>query len=89
MSIATRALSRNGVDILCGDATVLSDIETVLGGELADMCFSDPPYNVNYANSADKKRRSKNRPILNDLAISCSAWPTSMPLSAAKLRSRA
>jgi DNA modification methylase len=52
--------------VLCGDATVLSNVETVLGGELADMCICDPPYNVNYANSADKKRRGKSRPILND-----------------------
>jgi DNA modification methylase len=52
--------------VLCGDATVLADVESVLGGELADMCFCDPPYNVNYANSADQKRRGKNRPILND-----------------------
>ena len=36
--------------VLCGDATVLADVETVLGGELADMCFTDPPYNVNYGN---------------------------------------
>ncbi len=52
--------------VLCGDATVLSDVETVLGGELADMCFTDPPYNVNYANSAKDKQRGKNRAILND-----------------------
>jgi DNA modification methylase len=52
--------------VLCGDATVLADVESVLGRELADMCFCDPPYNVNYANSADQKRRGKNRPILND-----------------------
>ena len=52
--------------VLCGDATVLPDIETVLGGELADMCFCDPPYNVNYANFTDKKRGGKSRPILND-----------------------
>jgi DNA modification methylase len=52
--------------ILCGDATVLSDVEAVLGGELADMCFTDPPYNVNYANSEKEKRKGKNRPILND-----------------------
>src|SRR3546814_14131320 len=30
------------------------------------MCFTDPPYNVNYANSAKDKLRGKNRPILND-----------------------
>jgi DNA modification methylase len=52
--------------VLCGDATVLSDVEKLLGGELADMCFTDPPYNVNYANSAKDKLRGKNRPILND-----------------------
>jgi len=52
--------------VLCGDATVLGDVEKVLGGELADMCFCDAPYNVNYANSAKDKLRGKNRPILND-----------------------
>ena len=29
--------------VLCGDARVLADVEKVLGGELADMCFTDPP----------------------------------------------
>jgi DNA modification methylase len=52
--------------VLCGNATVLADVEKVLGGELADMAFTDPPYNVNYANSAKDKRKGKNRPILND-----------------------
>jgi DNA modification methylase len=52
--------------ILCGDATVLADVEKILGGELADMCFTDPPYGVNYANSAKDKQRGKHRPILND-----------------------
>ena len=33
---------------------------------LADMAFTDPPYNVNYANSAKDKQRGKSRPILND-----------------------
>ena len=37
--------------LMCGDATVLADVERVLGGQLADMTFTDPPYNVNYANS--------------------------------------
>jgi hypothetical protein len=32
--------------VLCGDATVLGDVERVLGGQLADMTFCDPPYNV-------------------------------------------
>jgi DNA modification methylase len=52
--------------VLCGDATVRADVARLLDGELADMAFTDPPYNVNYANSAKDKLRGKNRPILND-----------------------
>ena len=51
--------------VLCGDARVLADVEKVLGGEFADMCFTDPPYNVNYANSK-QQLRGKKRPIMND-----------------------
>jgi DNA modification methylase len=52
--------------LLCGDATVLADVERVLGGQLTDMVFCDPPYGVNYANSPKDKLRGKHRPILND-----------------------
>jgi DNA modification methylase len=52
--------------LLCGDATVLTDVERVLDGQLADMTFCDPPYNVDYANSPKDKLRGKHRPILND-----------------------
>jgi DNA modification methylase len=52
--------------VLCGDATVRADVDRLLDGELADMAFCDPPYGVNYANSADDKLRGRNRPILND-----------------------
>jgi DNA modification methylase len=31
------------------------------------MAFTDPPYNVNYANTAKDKLRGKNWPILNDV----------------------
>jgi DNA modification methylase len=52
--------------VLCGDATVLADVERVLAGQLADMTFCDPPYNVDYANTPKDKLRGKHRPILND-----------------------
>jgi DNA modification methylase len=52
--------------LLCGDAAVLTDIERVLGGQLADMTWTDPPYNVDYANTPKDKLRGKHRPILND-----------------------
>jgi DNA modification methylase len=35
--------------VLCGDATKLEDVKHALGeGHLADMAFTDPPYNVAY-----------------------------------------
>ena len=52
--------------VLCGSATELTDVEKVMDGGLADMTFTDPPYNVNYANSAKDKMRGTNRPIKND-----------------------
>jgi DNA modification methylase len=52
--------------LLCGDATVMADLERVLDGQLADMTFTDPPYNVDYANAPKDKLRGKHRPILND-----------------------
>jgi DNA modification methylase len=37
-----------------------------MGRERAAMVFTDPPYNVNYANTAQEKQRGANRPIMND-----------------------
>jgi len=55
-----------GHRLLCGDATVAADIERVLDGGLADLCFTDPPYNVDYGNSATDRTRGKKRRIPND-----------------------
>ena len=52
--------------VLCGDATKAEDYKLLLGDELADMTVTDPPYSVNYANTAKDKLRGTNRPILND-----------------------
>lgn len=57
--------------VLCGDATVLTDIEKVMDGQLADMVFTDPPYNVDYGNTAKDKQRARDgksggRTIMND-----------------------
>jgi DNA modification methylase len=52
--------------LLCGDATVAESYERLMQGAVADMVFTDPPYNVNYANSAKDKMRGKDRAILND-----------------------
>jgi DNA modification methylase len=55
-----------GHRLLCGDSTVAESYQQLLKGETVDMVFTDPPYNVNYANSAKDKLRGKDRAILND-----------------------
>lgn len=46
--------------LLCGDATSIEAIQTVLGGDLADMTFTDPPYNVDYVGKTAKKLKIGN-----------------------------
>jgi DNA modification methylase len=41
--------------LLCGDATSIEAINAVLAGGLADMTFTDPPYNVDYTGKTAKK----------------------------------
>jgi DNA modification methylase len=52
--------------LLCGDSTILADVERLMDGHLADMAFTDPPYNVDYGNSTKDKKLTKDRRILND-----------------------
>jgi len=52
--------------LLCGDATQIEAVEKVLDGGLADMAFTDPPYNVNYGATMKDKLRGKKRKIAND-----------------------
>jgi len=35
--------------LLCGDSTILADVEMVMGGEKAKLFETDPPYGVNYS----------------------------------------
>ena len=56
----------HGHRLLCGDSTKTECFEQLLQGEQVDMVFTDPPYNVNYANTAKDKMRGTNRAILND-----------------------
>ena len=52
--------------LVCGDATDPKSYGLLMADAQADMVFTDPPYNVDYANSAKDKMRGKDRPILND-----------------------
>ena len=35
--------------LLCGDSTMIDDVEKLMDGEKADMVFTDPPYGINMA----------------------------------------
>jgi len=48
--------------ILCGDATKKADVEALMGGQKADMVFTDPPYGVDYSGRGKKTKKK----IIND-----------------------
>lgn len=52
--------------LICGDSTDPAVIERLMGGEKADMVFTDPPWNVAYGEFKKNPMRYKKRTILND-----------------------
>ena len=38
--------------VMCGDSTSQTDVEKLCASELVDLCWTDPPYNVNYEGTA-------------------------------------
>lgn len=53
--------------IVCGDSTQPGSYYLAMNGEKADMCWTDPPYNVAYgATMKDKLRGTDDRKIAND-----------------------
>ena len=40
--------------LVCGDSTSMENLDRLMRGELADMCWTDPPYNVAYETKAGK-----------------------------------
>lgn len=47
--------------LMCGDSTVITDIEKLIEKEKMDMVFTDPPYNVDYDPEARVSTFSKER----------------------------
>jgi DNA modification methylase len=42
---------------MCGDSTLIGDVEKLMGGERADLLFTDPPFNVElYYNSYEDNK---------------------------------
>lgn len=46
--------------LMCGDATKLEDVQKLMGGKLADMVFTDPPYNVDYTGGTNEALKIQN-----------------------------
>lgn len=52
--------------IMCGDATIASQMERLLAGKTAVMTFTDPPYNIDYQGGMGEKKKNKREGIKND-----------------------
>jgi 16S rRNA G966 N2-methylase RsmD len=51
--------------VLCGDCTLMDNLEKVLAGAQADLVFTDPPYNCSFLS-----KQGRPRPIVNDNLVS-------------------
>jgi DNA modification methylase len=45
--------------LLVGDATAPADISRLMGGDSADLIFTDPPYNVDYEGYTEERQKIK------------------------------
>lgn len=57
--------------LMCGDSTETNDVKKLMGGAVADMLLTDPPYNVSYSSKNEflnkyEKGNSIQTEIIND-----------------------
>ena len=43
--------------LMCGDSTSIDAVEKLMGGQMADMVFTDPPYGYNYQSNMREKSK--------------------------------
>jgi len=60
--------------LLCGDSTIIDDVEKLMDGNKADMVFTDPPYGVNYTSRVDKNKRKQWGEMKNDTLQNENLW---------------
>ena len=66
--------------VMCGDSTMIDDVEKLMNGEKADITFTSPPYNVGktpngneqkYLNDSDSRGSSEYKEFLNEFTNNC------------------
>lgn len=53
--------------LMCGDCRSKSDVSLLMNGQYADLCVTDPPYNVNYEGGTEDELTIQNDSMENDL----------------------
>jgi DNA modification methylase len=49
----------DGSRLMCGDSTIEADVLKLMDGEKAGMCFTDPPYLLDYLHGKKKKKSTE------------------------------
>jgi len=52
--------------LMCGDSTLLHDVLTLMDGKKANICVTDPPYNVDYTGATKDALKIKNDRLEDD-----------------------
>ena len=55
--------------VMCGDSTMIDDVEKLMNGEKADMVFTDPPYGMGYKSNGWDSKKTNSAGYKNDKVI--------------------
>lgn len=50
--------------LMCGDSTSVDDVKNLMGGQVANIVFTDPPYGYNY--QSNKREKSENFDVIEN-----------------------
>lgn len=64
--------------VMCGDSTMIDEVEKLMNGEKADMVFTDPPYGVSF--QSNMRTKSKKFDVIKNDDSFISEWVNHLPL---------